>query len=186
MKPKLPSRFDFIACFFCIIGGMIRACQTSFVLLYGILFLYSTLFFPFLFCTLFCTQYAKSPARGLSFYMYCPVMLAGFLRTVSGVPQATRRPPSVPPPGPMSRIQSAAQMTSRSCSMTTLDDDDRRALIEKSLEDGEQGRHVEGMEADGGFVKDEDRVWGRPISLASLRRCASPPERLGVSSPSVR
>ena len=25
-----------------------------------------------------------------------------------------------------------------------------------------------------------------PISLASFRRCASPPDRLGVSSPSVR
>ena len=36
----------------------------------------------------------------------------------SGVPVATMRPPSLPPPGPMSTIQSAARMTSRSCSIT--------------------------------------------------------------------
>ena len=29
-----------------------------------------------------------------------------------------------------------------------------------------------------------ESVWMRPISLANFSRCASPPERLGVSSPS--
>ena len=47
-----------------------------------------------------------------------PVRLSGLARICSGVPAATMRPPSVPPPGPMSMMKSALRMTSRSCSMT--------------------------------------------------------------------
>lgn len=50
---------------------------------------------------------------------YRPVMLLGLAATCSGVPVATMRPPLSPPPGPMSMIQSALAITSRSCSMTT-------------------------------------------------------------------
>ena len=39
---------------------------------------------------------------------------------------------------------------------------------------------------DGSSKTNTASVCVRPVSLASLRRCASPPERLGVSSPSVR
>ena len=39
---------------------------------------------------------------------------------------------------------------------------------------------------DGSSNTNTESVWVRPISLASFRRWASPPERLGVSSPRVR
>ena len=48
-----------------------------------------------------------------------PVMEAGFLLMDAGVPSATTCPPNNPAPGPMSTIQSAASMVSRSCSITT-------------------------------------------------------------------
>ena len=69
-----------------------------------------------------------------------------------------------------------------------LDDHDRCAVVQKRLEDAEQHPHIQRMQADRRFIEDEDRVGLalRPISLASFSRCASPPDRLGVSSPSVR
>ena len=51
--------------------------------------------------------------------MYLPVTLSRLERISAGVPTATMRPPSLPPPGPMSTIQSAERITSRSCSITT-------------------------------------------------------------------
>ena len=51
--------------------------------------------------------------------MYLPVTLRGFALISDGVPVATTRPPALPPPGPMSTTQSAARMTSRSCSITS-------------------------------------------------------------------
>ena len=51
-----------------------------------------------------------------------PVSEAEIRATSAGGPSATRSPPSGPPPGPRSITQSAARMTSRSCSTTiTLD-----------------------------------------------------------------
>ncbi len=40
--------------------------------------------------------------------------------------------------------------------------------------------HIQRVQADGRLIKDKQRVLlGLPISLASFRRWASPPERLG-------
>jgi hypothetical protein len=50
---------------------------------------------------------------------YCPVTLAGFIASCSGVPVAIICPPPAPPSGPRSTIQSAVLMTSRLCSMIT-------------------------------------------------------------------
>ena len=68
-----------------------------------------------------------------------------------------------------------------------LDDDDSGSLTDEGLEDEKEGLHVQRVEADGGLVKDKDRVpLGAAISLASFSRWASPPESPGVSSPRVR
>ena len=39
-----------------------------------------------------------------------------------------------------------------------FDDDDRSSLIQETLENLEQGLDVQGMETDGGFIKDKDRI----------------------------
>ena len=68
-----------------------------------------------------------------------------------------------------------------------LDHDKRRAVRDERLKDAYERAHVKRMQADGRLVEDKDAPLLRfAISLASFRRCASPPDRLGVSSPSVR
>lgn len=59
------------------------------------------------------------PYRTLLVHRYFPVMLFLFARIASGVPSATILPPILPPPGPISTIQSALRITSRSCSITS-------------------------------------------------------------------
>src|SRR3990170_9049293 len=56
---------------------------------------------------------ASTPRR------YCPVDDSSTSATSSGVPVAITSPPSSPPPGPRSTIQSACLMTSRLCSITS-------------------------------------------------------------------
>ena len=53
--------------------------------------------------------------------------------------------------------------------------------VNQGLENAQQYLHIQRMQPDGRFVENE-----HGISLASFNRCASPPERPGVSSPSVR
>ena len=61
------------------------------------------------------------------------------------------------------------------------------AVADQCLKHPQQGAHIQRVQADGGLIKHKDAVpLGRPISLASFSRCASPPDRLGVSSPRVR
>lgn len=67
-------------------------------------------------------------------------------RNSSGVPLKTILPPFLPPPGPNSMIQSAADMMSKLCSMTTTvlswSMSLRRWLV--SIEQSEMCRPVEG------------------------------------------
>ena len=69
-----------------------------------------------------------------------------------------------------------------------FDHDYGRAVSDKGRKYVQKRLDIQGMQADGGFVEYEDGTGSAvfPISLASFRRCASPPESPGVSSPSVR
>src|SRR5262245_11702841 len=58
------------------------------------------------------------PRRPRMRFRNAPVCERGLRATSSGVPSAMIWPPSSPPSGPRSRIQSAVLMTSRLCSMT--------------------------------------------------------------------
>ena len=66
-----------------------------------------------------------------------------------------------------------------------LNDDHSGPAVEQAAEDLQKDTDIPGMKADGGLIKTESSC-PLPISLASLRRCASPPDRPGVSSPRVR
>ncbi len=68
-----------------------------------------------------------------------------------------------------------------------LNDDDGGAVLDQGLEHAEQNLHIRGCRPMVGSSKtNRESDWALPISLASFRRWASPPERLGVSSPRVR
>ena len=68
-----------------------------------------------------------------------------------------------------------------------LDDHHSRTIVQQGLEHPQQHLHIQRVQADGRLVEHEHGIGlVRPISLASFRRWASPPERLGVSSPRVR
>ena len=69
-----------------------------------------------------------------------------------------------------------------------LDDDDGRAVIQQRLKNTEQHANIQRMQADRRLIEHKDGVRLRSADLAGelLSRCASPPDRLGVSSPSVR
>lgn len=59
--------------------------------------------------------------------------------------------------------------------------------VNQGLENAQQYLHIQRMQPDGRFVENEHGIrLHSPHSLASFNRCASPPERPGVSSPSVR
>ena len=62
-----------------------------------------------------------------------------------------------------------------------FDHNHRCPMIHQCLKDMKQCLNIQRMQPYGRFIKDKYR-----ISLASFNRCASPPERLGVSSPRVR
>ena len=116
-------------------------------------------------------------------HRYRPVMLRGFFFTWAGVPDATISPPAAPPPGPMSTRKSALRITSRSCSITTT----VAPLSSRVWNTPSSVRTSSGWRPMVGSSKTKTvSSWPRPISLASFRRCASPPERLWVSSPRVR
>ena len=82
----------------------------------------------------------------------------GFFTISSGVPSATSAPPSFPPSGPRSTIQSAFLMTSRLCSMT-------RTVFpasQKRWRTAEQLAHVVEVEAGRRLVEDVEGLPGAP------------------------
>ena len=105
----------------------------------------------------------------------------------AGVPATSSRPPASPPSGPRSRIQSAARMTSRLCSMTTQ----RMTGVEQPLERAEQLGDVVEVQARGRLVEQEQRWPACALALAptsarcpaSFSRCASPPDSVGTGWP---
>ena len=106
----------------------------------------------------------------------------GWPRSAPGVPSAITWPPREPPSGPMSISQSAVLITSRLCSITTtvLPASTSRPSTPSSLRMSSKCRPVVGSSS-------TYRV--RPVerfcsSLASLTRCASPPDRVGAGWPS--
>ena len=68
-----------------------------------------------------------------------------------------------------------------------LDDDDRVARVDQSVQHLEQLVDVVEMQAGGGLVEDVERSAGvaRDSSFASLTRCASPPESVVAAWPSA-
>lgn len=68
-----------------------------------------------------------------------------------------------------------------------LNDHHGGTVPDQLLEHTQQGLYIQRMQADGGFMNTNTlSACPLPISLASFSRWASPPERLGVSSPRVR
>ena len=68
-----------------------------------------------------------------------------------------------------------------------LNDNHRCTVVQKRLKTPSSTRTSSGCSPmDGSSNTKTESSCVLPISLASLRRCASPPDRLGVSSPSVR
>ena len=106
----------------------------------------------------------------------------------SGFPAAFRWPRSDRPhrrrPDPCRSHKSALRITIQ----IVLNDDDGCAVVQQCLKNTQQHLHIQRMQTDGRLVEHKHGIRPAflPISPASLSRCASPPERLGVSSPSVR
>ena len=68
-----------------------------------------------------------------------------------------------------------------------LNDNDRRAVLDQRAEHPSRVRTSSGCRPMVGSSKTNTvSPWALPISLANFSRWASPPERLGVSSPRVR
>jgi hypothetical protein len=97
-----------------------------------------------------------------------------------GVPSATRRPPSGPPPGPRSRTQSHARMTSRSCSTTiTLAPSSTSACSASTTYDASSACSP----ALGSSTTKRAPLVSSPRARASLSRCASPPDSVDSGCP---
>src|SRR2546426_847987 len=112
----------------------------------------------------------------------CPVYEWDSAATSSGGPSATICPPSSPPSGPRSMIQSAVLMTSRLCSMTTtvLPASTRRCRTLSSRSTSAKCRPTVGSSK----MYRVRPVSRRDSSVASLTRCASPPDRVVAGWPS--
>ena len=68
-----------------------------------------------------------------------------------------------------------------------LDDHHSRTIVQQGLEHPQQHLHIQRVQADGRLVEHEHGIGLGPADLAGqLQTLASPPERLGVSSPRVR
>ncbi len=111
-----------------------------------------------------------------------PVWLAGTEATCSGVPSATDQSAAVAALGahvdhPVGGLDDVE---------VVLDDDHRVALVHEAREHRDQLADVLEVQTGGRLVQDVDRTAGGALlsSLASLTRCASPPERVGADCPS--
>ena len=68
-----------------------------------------------------------------------------------------------------------------------FNNDDRCSIIDQRCKYLKQGFYVLWVQSDGRLIKNKNRICLLAThSLASFKRCASPPESDGVSSPSVR
>src|SRR5680860_1860992 len=105
-----------------------------------------------------------------------PVWLFSSSATSSGVPSEPRRPPSSPPSGPRSIIQSADLITSRLCSITAtvLPESTKRCNTSSNLATSAKCNPVVGSSR----MYRVSPVATLDNSVASLTRCASPPERV--------
>ena len=110
------------------------------------------------------------------------------LATASGGPWATNWPPCLPASGPRSRIQSADLMTSRLCSMTSREWPESTSFWKtvSRFSISEKWRPVVGSSRMRSFARDESRAPVAERSWQSLRRWASPPERVLRGWPSLR
>src|SRR5712692_3021435 len=112
---------------------------------------------------------------------YWPVNDPFARATSSGDPAASTAPPAAPPSGPRSMTQSAVFTTSRLCSITTtvLPLSTNRCSTSSSSRTSSKCRPVVGS----------SRMYRvRPVSrlassVASLTRCASPPDRVVADCP---
>lgn len=80
--------------------------------------------------------------------------LSGQFLTSDTEPATTTRPPASPPSGPMSMIQSALRITSKSCSITTT----VAPVFNQAVDDAEKCLDIKWVQADRGFVKNKDSV----------------------------
>ena len=121
--------------------------------------------------------------RGLRCASRASAVLPGPFATVAGVPCATSCPPSGPPPGPKSMTQSAAAMTSRSCSTTRTLAPSSTRVCSASM----TGRTSSACRpALGSSTTNSVALAGSLSARASLRRCASPPDSVDSGCPSGR
>ena len=82
--------------------------------------------------------------------------------------------PSSPPPAAGSHVDEI--IGAADYGQVVLDDEDRGPVLDQGLEHPHQRPHVQGVEADGGFVKDKDRV---PLAPAHFTGQLQP---LGLSA----
>ena len=116
---------------------------------------------------------------------YSPVCEPSVAATFSGVPLATRRPPSSPPSGPRSMIRSATLITSRLCSITTT----VLPGVDQPLEHVEQPLDVGEVQAGGGLVEDVEGPAGGDLGQLGRQldalRLATRQRRRRLAEPDV-
>ena len=114
---------------------------------------------------------------------YAPVSDCLHCIISSAVPTATTSPPCSPAPGPISTIKSAARMVSSSCSttMTELPRSLNCFNVARSLSLSLWCKPMEGSSNIYATPTSPE-----PICVASLMRCASPPDKVAVALARVR
>ena len=114
---------------------------------------------------------------------YLPVMLSGQLMTSCTVPAHTISPPCTPAPGPTSTTKSAARIVSSSCSTTISVLPTSRSLVSVAISLA--------LSRWCSPILGSSRMYSTPVSplpicVASLMRCASPPDSVPAERLSVR